>query len=393
MLIEAVRLVFVLAIVLITGLLAGPVRGQMPRHEVWVIDQADAARGGARLYIYDGTRLEETGQSSAPVVVNLHESAQGIGDGPGVRPHMVLFNSSFSHAVISNVASGHVYVMRTADRRIVASIDAGDQAHAAYPSPDGRVILVANQNGKRLARISADFTAERFAYSAGDDIDLRALEGAAQPDNAPICPILFAGRKAYVTLRGGGLIVADYISTPMRVLRSYGRDSVGPAGCGGIAANGKIYVNSGSATSSDLYVFDPQTDSLMKHLRLAWLGSDAHGMAVVGGGRFIWMANRADHNIAVINTATDSLAGIITGIGTAPDLMDVSPSGRRVYLTLRGPNNLTGGPTAKGETPGVAMLEVLDGGRSGRRLAFLPIGDQTAGSPNDPHGIAVRVTR
>lgn len=393
MLIRSGRWVVVLGVVLSAGLLADPVRGQAPRHEVWVIDQADAARGGARLYIYDGTRLEEIGQPAAPVVVNLHETAQGIGDGPGVRPHMVLFTASFSHAIISNVASGHVYVMRAEDRRIVASIDVGDQAHAAYPSPDGRVILVANQNGKRLARINADFTAERFAYSQGDDIDLRALEGAGQPDNAPICPILFAGRKAYVTLRGGGLIVADYVSTPMRVLRSYGRESVGPAGCGGLAASGKIYVNSGSATSSDLYVFDPQNDILTKHLRLTWLGSDAHGMAAVGSGRFIWMANRADHNIAVINTATDSLAGVITGIGAAPDLMDLSPSGRRVYLTLRGPNNLTGGPTAKGETPGVAVLEVLDGGRSGRRLAFLPIGDQTAGSPTDPHGLAVRVIR
>ena len=126
-------------------------------YEVWTIDQADAARGGARLYIYDGSRLA-SGQSS-PEVIDLNAAAAGVGDGPGVRPHMLAFSPGFTHAIISHVASGHVYVLRAADRKVVASIDVGEQAHHAEPSPDGAYILVANQNGKRLARIRADFSA------------------------------------------------------------------------------------------------------------------------------------------------------------------------------------------------------------------------------------------
>lgn len=368
---------------------SAPAQGQdAVRYEVWTIDQADTSRGGARLYIYDGQQLA-SGRAITPEVIDLTAAATGVGDGPGVRPHMIDFNSRNTHAVIANVASGHVYVMRAADHRIVASIDVGEQAHHAEVSPDDASILVANQNGKRLARIRADFAAERFTYNRTDDLDLGALQDAGHPDNAPICPVL-VGRKAYVTLRGGGLYVVDYTSSPMRVLRSYTNTQVAPAGCGGVIVGNKVYINSGTAESSDLYVFDAATDTLVKSIHLTWTGSDGHGLVVTRDGRYLWMGNRGSSNIVVISTTVDALAGFITGFGTAPDIMALSPDGAFVFVALRGPNNLTGGPSAKGETPGVAAIAVQDGGRGGRRVAFAPIGDQTPASPNDPHVIAIR---
>ncbi|MGH2349892.1 MAG: YncE family protein [bacterium] len=380
------------AVLLVASLLwqaGGPaVQGQAAAFEVWIIDQADAARGGARLYIFDGGRLA-AGQPAAPEAVNLDAAAAGVGDGPGVRPHMLAFDATYRYAVISNVASGHVYVMRAADRKIIASIDVGEQAHHAEVSPDGRFIIAANQNGKRLARIAADFAAERFTYNRADDLNLGALQDAAHPDNAPICPVL-AGNRAYVTLRGGGLYVVGYTTTPMRVLQSYGVEQIRPAGCGGVVTAGKVYINSGTGVSSHLYVFDAATDGLRKSLSLSWTGSDGHGMVLVGGGRYLWMGNRADGNIAVISTAVDALAGFIAGVGAAPDIMGAAPDGRTVFVAMRGPNNLTGGPPAKGDRPGLLVLQVLDDGRNARRVTFVPIGDQTSGSANDTHVVAVR---
>jgi DNA-binding beta-propeller fold protein YncE len=378
-------------------------------YEVWIIDQADASRGGARLYIYEGLRLE-AGHVDRPEIVNLEAAASGVGDGPGVRPHLLEFTATHSHAIIANVASGHVYVMRARDRKIVASIDVGEQAHHAMVSPDGAFLIVANQNGKRLARIRADFDSERFLYSRGDDLNLAVLEDSAHPDNAPICPVLADG-KAYVTLRGGGLYVVDYRATPMRVLKAYGAEQVGPAGCGGMVMGDKVYINSGTAVTSNLYVLDRASDTILKHVRLSWTGGDGHGMVATGGptdaahafhvgahphagnGRYLWMGNRGEGNVVVMNASRDAVVGIITGVGAAPDIMALSPSGRRVYVALRGPNNLTGGPSAKGETPGLAILEVLDDGRNGRRIGFVPIGEQTSNSTSDPHALAVRLIR
>lgn len=318
-----------------------PAQGQTAAYEVWLLDQADAARGGARLYIFDGTALE-AGQAGSPEMINLDAAAAGVGDGPGVRPHWVAFTASGSHAVIANVASGHIYVMRASDRKIVASIDVGEQAHQAEVSPDGTVILVANSNGKRLARIRADFAAQRFTYDRGDDLTLEPMQDAGHPDNAAVCVYPF-GDRAYVTLRGGGLYVVDYRSTPMRVVQSYSREQIAPVPCFMAATGRHIYVSSGTATSSSLYVFDAASHALIRGLNFAWAGAAAHGLTIVGG--YLWMVNQADRNIVIVSTVSQGLAGFLPSVGGTPDTLAAAPTGRFVYASMRGPNNLSGGPT------------------------------------------------
>jgi DNA-binding beta-propeller fold protein YncE len=180
-------------------------------YEVWVIDQANVPDGGDRLYIYAPGSWTEPRES-----YYLWELAEGVGDGAGTRPHLLTFNAEHTHGILANVASGHVYIIRATDRKIVASIDVGEQAHGALASPDGKQILVSNQNGKKLARIHADFASETFRHDASEDLNLGALENPHQPDNAPICPMMYVGggAKAYVTLRGGGMYVVDTQSTP-----------------------------------------------------------------------------------------------------------------------------------------------------------------------------------
>ena len=82
---------------------------------------------------------------------------------------MIQFNSTHSHAVLTFVTSGHVVIYHAATRAPVACIrtSAGDggarQAHAASPAPDDSYILVANQNGKLLERINANFATNTFS--------------------------------------------------------------------------------------------------------------------------------------------------------------------------------------------------------------------------------------
>ncbi len=67
-----------------------------------------------------------------------------------MRPHMLLFNTAGSHAVIAFVASGHVAILRAKDRKPVAcfrtTVGAGGarQAHAAYPSKYGARAIAAS---------------------------------------------------------------------------------------------------------------------------------------------------------------------------------------------------------------------------------------------------------
>ena len=376
-----------LALLALAPVALAPAAATANTYEVWVVDQANPRDGGDRLSIFTPGAWNEAREAHY-----LWERAEGVGEGPGTRPHLLTFNATQSHALLANVASGHVYVIRASDRAIVASVDVGEQAHGAVASPDGSQILVSNQNGKKLARIRADFRAESFAHDVAADLDLAALENPSQPDNAPICPMMYVGDtgKAYVTLRGGGLYVVDTNATPMQVTRQYTRDEIAPAGCGGIAHNGRVYVNSGSPTDGFIYVFDGATDDILKTIPTGSYGTDAHGMVVVGG-RYLWMSNRGDgDNIVILDTATDEIVGTIDGVGAAPDILDVSPAGDLVFATLRGPKNLTGGPSAVGETPGVAVLLVDGAGAAGQRVGFIPIGMQGPASPADPHAVAVR---
>ncbi|MBI3973890.1 MAG: hypothetical protein HY332_21645 [Chloroflexi bacterium] len=382
-------------------------------YELWVVDQANADAGGSKLHIFQGRQLEGSTPSGTPEVVDLQAAAMGVGDGPGVRPHLLLFNVRQTHGILAAVASGHVLFIRASDRRVAGSVDVGEQAHGAVPSPDDSIALVANQNGKKVARIRTDYARDIYVHEAAADLDLGALEDAEHPDNAPICPVMFVdgGRKAYVTVRGGGLYVVDTAATPMRVLKDFGKSQVAPAGCGGVVTGNKVYINSGTPSSSDLYVFDGRNDTLLKHIPVTAHGTDAHGLVLTGGGRFLWMTNRGDgDNVVVVDTSRDEIVGRIEGVGAAPDLMDIAPGplsrtaigrcepastvmclapgGSRVFMTLRPSNNLTGGPSASGERAGVSVIQVADGGRSGRPLFFLPVG----GSATDTHALAVRLT-
>jgi len=204
-------------------------------YEVWIVDQSDT-RGlnhGGTLYIFAGRDLAGRGSASpAPAaVVDLGGAAAALcreqtGANP-VRPHMLLFNQAHTHAVLAFVASGHVAVFDAAGRRPLACVrttesPTGRQAHAAFPSPDGSYILIANQNGKRLERIDANFSANSFAHNPAATLDLAAcrtpsgmpcqtaaivgsiaLNGAlttnAAPDLADGAP---DGTLAFVALRG-----------------------------------------------------------------------------------------------------------------------------------------------------------------------------------------------
>jgi len=111
----------------------GPVAAQSATdYELWVVDQANTDVGGSKLYVYRGAQLSGSALTGAPETIDLTASAQGVGDGPGVRPHLLLFNARHTHGVLAAVASGVVLVLRSSlvskeqVRRSVQALKAAD---------------------------------------------------------------------------------------------------------------------------------------------------------------------------------------------------------------------------------------------------------------------------
>jgi hypothetical protein len=414
--------------------------------EVWLVDQSDSAEEGGfggMLYIWDGADLEGivagvgTDAPEPSERIDLAGSTATLcreetGSNP-VRPHMLLFNPDGSHASLAFVGSGHVAILEASTRTPVAcfrmSPGAGgaQQAHAAFPTADGRHLLVANQNGKLLERIDTDWAGGTFEHNTAATLDLaqgRTPSGALRedpelrPDNAPICPVIDgSGRLSWVTLRGGGLFVVDVRATPMEIVAEYDRYTVKGNGCGGVEADGAMFVNSGGAPVNlggephphlqlhgfDVYRFpvdgyDPATGPNRPAPQVIFSADgerDSHGMVAVDG--HLWVMDRhADvAEIFAIETgehvATIELNGPLT-INAAPDLVDRSPDGALLLVALRGPTPLTGDPhNATGESPGLGLIRVLGGGSSGELAAIARITNLRNGTEfADPHAVRVR---
>lgn len=407
-------LLFVLFVAVLSLTSASWFAAQAEAYEVWLTDQSDTGKeSGGFLYIYDGAQL-----AANPATVKPNQTIDFSGDigkfceeatkKPVRRPHMLFFNAKQDHAIISFL-SGQVLFMDAATKKPDACLSMGKNVHAAWPTPDQKMAIAANIAEKKFIRIWTDYTAHKFGFDPEKDVlNLTAWEGGERPDTAPICPITESTSKyAFVTLRGGGLLVVDVAVTPMKVVATLDNNQIHPAGCGGIESGSTMYINSGGGwpvapLSYDVYALD--LSNLPKSISAKLLSqrdsqfADSHGMAAVG--RYVWSADRAGNNIEIIDTLSNLSVGSVDLVTSAnndpaPDLMDVAPDGQYVFVGLRGPAPLTGNDktvnNAKGTIPGVGVIHVDAGGKVGHYKGQAAITNMKDGKETaDTHGIAVR---
>lgn len=403
--------------------------------EVWVVDQSNTnglVYGGAiHIFALPDVMGEAAATANPIATIDLAGATAALcmaqtGANP-VRPHMLFFNSTHTHGVLSFVASGHVVIFDGATRapkaciRMSAGAGGARQAHAAFLTPDDRHILVANQNGKLLERIDTDYEANSYIHATAATIDLAncttpngfaCQDATLRPDNAPICPRIGSSNVAWITLRGGGLLVVDPDQTPMAIIGEYDRATVHPNGCGGTETNGYMWLNSGGGTANNLHEFDvyrfpltgysasnpPNTPARLLVFSDDVEPRDSHGTTLVGG--HVWIFDRGANVAEVFDGASGEHVSTVSLLGgpssdPTPDLADVLV-GNRIFVSLRGPVPLSGDPhVSTGSTPGLGVVQVQAGGARGFLKTVVPISNRDAAGIEraDPHGIRVRDSR
>lgn len=407
-------------------------------HEVWLVDQSNSAgrTWGGAIYIYDPAQLRARAASAVPEKIDLGGATSDLclaetGARP-VRPHMITFSpGAESHAIVAFVASGHVVFFDAATRRPLrcfrTEVGAGGarQAHAIWPTPDGRHLLVANQNGKKFERIRTDYPAGVFVQEPMATIDLAncttpngqpCQAPGLRPDNAPICPFVPAGgRIAFVSLRGGGMLVLDATSTPMSVVAEYDSATIPRDGCGFVESAGWVYGNGGGGNAANLdgwFIYRVRADPALYSASNAPNQPprevidrderefrDAHGVARTRNDKYVWFFDRNANVVEIFRSdsgrkvGTVNIADPAVSLDPTPDLVGEAPDGRFMYVSLRGPAPLSGDPHAStGSTPGLLVLEVLQDGRAlaVRGLARISNIDGNGVERADGHGIRVR---
>lgn len=414
-------------------------RGGNPDYEVWLVDQSNSfgkAYGGG-LYIFDGDDLQSNDAENAepddfiPLDCGVTELCVASTGTQPVRPHMMVFNGDDSHGILSFVASGHVVIFDAPTRRPLecfrTEVGAGGvrQAHAAFPTADDDYIVVANQNGKKLERITSDYGNDDFAQDAAATIDLASCttpSGApcqaagVRPDNAPICPVPLPNGQVVVTLRGGGMFVVDPSTSPMSIVAEYDMNHVIGNGCGGTVIGDQLFITSGGGTAANLYAYDvyafpingfsaanpPNTPAPAIVDHDDGDNRDAHGVTPVKGNnpKYLWVADRGMGIISTYKVSTFDLKNEIQLGGDfddpdkiTPDLLQINPKGDRVFASLRGPVPLSGDAhVATGSVPGLAVIKPTGDGKDGHVQAIIPISniDAMGIERADAHAIQVR---
>ncbi len=408
-------------------------------YEVWLVDQSNSfgKTYGGQIYIYDGDDLQGHDAEDAepddviPLDCNASELCLASTGSNPVRPHMLVFNNTDSHGILSFVASGHVVIFDAPTRRPLACFltetGAGGvrQAHAAFPTASDSYIVVANQNGKKLERITTNYATGTFTQDPTATIDLAGCvtpSGAAcqaagvRPDNAPICPVPLPNGQVIVTLRGGGMFVVDPSTTPMSIVAEYDMDHVSANGCGGTIIGNTAFVTSGGGTAANLYGYDVYAFPTSGYSAANPVNTpapavvdhdgsdnrDAHGVTPAKGNnpKYLWVADRGLGLISTYKASNFDLKNVIQPGGDfddpdklTPDLLQINPSGSRVFSSLRGPNPLSGDAhVAIGSQPGLGIFKVTGNGADGELEAVIPITNVDAMGVEraDAHGIQVR---
>ncbi|MEV4381586.1 hypothetical protein [Streptosporangium sp. NPDC049644] len=432
------RIAIVAMLVLFVLGAAAPPQAQAGKsYEVWLVDQSntDGLSYGGTVNVYSGAEVTRRLSDARPVhVIDLSGATSSLclastGSVP-VRPHMLVFNKADTHAALAFVASGHVVVFNAATRQPLACFltEAGAggarQAHALWPTEDDEYLIVSNQNGKKLERIGTDYASGTFVQQPAATIDLagcttpngmpcQALR--LRPDNAPICPFIASDNgPVFVSLRGGGMLVVDWRTTPMSIVGEYDASRIPANGCGFIEAKGKVFGNGGGGTHDNLDQFSvfrlprsgyspanpPNTPAVQSLFDDDSPDRDAHGVLASDEERYVWAGDRAANVAEVFDGATGARVGtvdLVSRFSADPtvDLFAVSPDRDWAFASTRGPIPLSGDPhSSHGTDPGMLIVKLTGNGGKGVVKGLIPISNVDAGGLQraDAHGIRVRRT-
>jgi DNA-binding beta-propeller fold protein YncE len=337
-------------------------------YEVWVTNQATDA-----IHIFNGRTLSRIAE--IPV--------DNDGQPATSKPHTISFSPNGQYAYVANVGAksntNNVVVIRSDDRKIVATIPAGPGAHMVLPSPDGSRAFIANAGGDSVIEVMTDTAKESFTIGRTFKI-----KGTKSAKSHPTCLAFSSdGKKLYVTNAGdpktdastSGFLVVLQVSSGRELTRIPG---LGNEACGLARSQdgSRIYFTIGG-TVNKVAILDTTTDQIIK--MTATGGEDPHGLSVTPSGHQVWITNRISGNLSVLSTTTGMHIKTYFKVGDKPDLLDFAPDGSRVFITLRG-QPVTPMPAGTiGTEPGLLVLQV----DTGKVLFKTP-------AQGDPHGIAIR---
>jgi len=420
----------------------GRLHGMLPDPQNKYMNINSFVPGGGYVGIVDARTKE------AVALWRVTQTDGGL-SGNGRSLHMSFWNQDGSALFLANL-HGRILERIDITRDVDDNITGADYNRAASLNvgaeltdiDDAATAFTGNnaQGNPLVSTVSGDYSVD--AALGGTTPSGADRQGAARPTNVIICPIVSSNDNVYITMGGGGLLVADGDATPMTFNAEYDQATVNGAGCGGVEDdNGFVWLNAGvSAAGSgetmstfSMYAIDdvaiadgdgvgvvntPTPITVFKDAtNTNTIGNtegsaatnttgqrpgettrrDAHGAAITNDKRYVHNVDRVQNNVEVFDTVTQTRVGTYdltsangqgAGMGPcaaasvtddehlptndpAPDLMDTTPDDKYMVVALRGPTPVSVTHSAQGSCPGVGVIQLRQGGKSGKLLTVL----------------------
>ena len=190
-----------------------------------------------------------------------------------------------------------------------------DPYHIGY-SPDKKWFIAA---GNRLDRID---------IYAADDQDLKLVKIIKAPKTPSHIAFTNDSKTAFVTLQDSDeLIAIDLIKQ-----ETLWKMPIGKMPAGVWMTPGDTHLLIGLTGSDSVQVIDWKNQKIVKEIKT---GKGAHNFRPLGDKKHIFLTNRVDSTISLIDMEKLEKVADITGLPSGPDCMDVTPDGKELWVTFR----------------------------------------------------------
>lgn len=234
----------------------------------------------------------------------------------GKEPHHLMITPDQKSVLVANAAGNDVVFLDPKTGELQRRLpDISDPYHIGY-SPNKQWFVAA---GNRLDRVD-------IYQAKGQDLTLTKIVKASKTPSH----IAFTSNSkiTFVTLQDSNELIAIELSTQEILWRM----PIGKMPAGVWMTPGDKYLLVGLTGSDHVQVIDWKTQKIIKEIKT---GKGAHNFRPMGDQRHIFLTNRVDSTISIIDMYKLEKVGDITGLPSGPDCMDVTPDGKELWVTFR----------------------------------------------------------
>lgn len=260
--------------------------------------------------------------------------------------------------LVVNKSDSTLAIVHPDTYEVLSLVETGFAPHEVYASPDGRFAYVSDYGtgprpGNTVTVVDLDARAAAATWDLGDNLRPHGIWVSRD------------GSRVWVTTEGSQTVVElDAASGEMLNVWETGQNvshMVVPT-----PDETKLYVaniGSGSVT-----VIDRRDNSVLT----VPTGAGAEGIDVSPDGREVWVSNRAEHTISIIDPATDEVVETFESGGMVPIRVKFTRDGAQVFVSNALSNSVTVFDAATRELAAtidvgavpVGVLMAPDGGRA-----------------------------